>query len=134
MTKVVFLTTITSELNYPKFSQNLIYPSEFLCDLLYEICPIDGYIKTRFKIIFGILTVVLFIAACNEDEANVSETFELSISGLEDLGTTAQYEGWIIVNGNAKTTGTFTVDANGFLSKTKFNVDEDGFEIVVANN
>jgi hypothetical protein len=51
MTKVVFLTTITSELNYPKFSQNLIYPSEFLCDLLYEICPIDGYIKTRFKII-----------------------------------------------------------------------------------
>ena len=47
----------------------------------------------------------------------------LSMSGLQDLGSSAIYEGWIIVSGTPMSTGTFSVDANGQLSQTSFSVD-----------
>ena len=47
----------------------------------------------------------------------------LDLEGLEDLGADYVYEGWIIVNGAPVSTGTFTVDGNGSLSQTSFEVN-----------
>lgn len=47
----------------------------------------------------------------------------LNISGLGNLGTDFEYEGWIIVSGSPVSTGKFTVDDMGNLSQTTFSVD-----------
>jgi hypothetical protein len=41
---------------------------------------------------------------------------EYNISGLEPLGGNYRYEGWIIVNGNPVSTGTFMVTPNGNIA------------------
>ena len=64
------------------------------------------------------------LQACKDDD-NSLQNLRLDIDGLEDLGSAAQYEGWIIVDGNAITTGVFTVDANGNMSTNDFPVEED---------
>lgn len=67
----------------------------------------------------------LVFTSCSEDKDEVATTSNLTldISGLENLGTDYVYEGWIIVNDAPVTTGTFTVDDSGTLSKTSFTVD-----------
>ncbi|WP_152287165.1 hypothetical protein [Flavicella marina] len=62
----------------------------------------------------------------NEEETQEMTTSQLTldIEGLEDLGNDYKYEGWIIVDGEPVTTGVFSVDANGDLSETKFDVDK----------
>ena len=67
--------------------------------------------------------------SCNKDDngdmtTDTTDALSLNISGLEDLGTDYVYEGWIIVNGSPVTTGRFSVDGNGALSQTAFNLDE----------
>jgi len=57
----------------------------------------------------------------------------LNINGLEDLGSSAKYEGWIIVPTLSKSsgvvedtpisTGIFTVNSSGTLSQTDFDID-----------
>ena len=75
------------------------------------------------KLHFALFLALGFIlASCNKDDDPVS--LNLNISGLEDLGSSAQYEGWIMVNGTPISTGTFSVDANGMLSRTSFPLDE----------
>ena len=77
--------------------------------------------------------------SCSDDESPTqtpppsTSSITLNISGLEDLGSSAKYEGWIIVptlskEGNVSedmpiSTGTFTVNSNGMLSQTEFEVD-----------
>ncbi len=82
----------------------------------------------KFLLGFTLMTS-LFLTSCGDDDTNSNDpttaSFSLNIEGLEDLGADHTYEGWIIVDGNAITTGTFTVDANGSLSKTSFDVDAD---------
>jgi hypothetical protein len=69
------------------------------------------------------------LGGCNEDDDTNSERgLELNISGLEDLGNTAIYEGWLIVDGSPVTTGTFTVDENGNLSENSFTFDASYLE------
>jgi hypothetical protein len=68
------------------------------------------------------LALGITLASCNKDDDPTS--LNLNISGLEDLGASAQYEGWIMVNGSPMTTGTFNVDANGNLSRTSFPIEE----------
>jgi len=46
----------------------------------------------------------------------------LNFNGLENLGSDFAYEGWLIVNGHAVTTGVFTVDGSGNPSQTQFPV------------
>mgnify|MGYP001217912325 CR=1 FL=1 len=74
-----------------------------------------------------LIGLVIFVAACSsDDEMEMTEgNLVLNINGLEDLGSDYIYEGWMIVNGSAITTGTFTVDGNGNLSKTSFTLDKD---------
>ena len=45
------------------------------------------------------------------------------VPGLEDLGENYAYEGWLIVDGNAKSAGVFDVDSSGTLSQTSFNLE-----------
>lgn len=60
--------------------------------------------------ILGLLLVATLIVACNDNDDNVALTADLTlnIDGLETLGADFVYEGWIIVNGNPVSTGTFT--------------------------
>lgn len=44
----------------------------------------------------------------------------LVFNGLENLGDGWVYEGWVIVNGQPVSTGTFTIDENGTPSQTTF--------------
>lgn len=52
----------------------------------------------------------------------------LNLSGLEDLGADYVYEGWVIVNGDPVSTGTFSIDANGALSKSTFEVEQTNLD------
>lgn len=77
------------------------------------------------------ITALLLIAGfigCSDNTTTTTSTQQggnlgLNISGLGDLGSAAQYEGWIIVNSSPVSTGRFTVDTNGTLSQTSFSVD-----------
>jgi hypothetical protein len=78
------------------------------------------------KLIFGFLFLGFFVISCNSDDSDESTTlsnFTLNLIGLEDLGATSVYEGWLIVDGSPVSTGVFTVDASGVLSRTAFQVE-----------
>ena len=75
--------------------------------------------------------VTLFLSSCGDDEP-ATQNLTLDISGLEDLGNDAIYEGWILVDGAPKTTGTFSVDASGALSQTSFELDTEDLESATA--
>lgn len=51
-------------------------------------------------------------------------TVSLDLTGLEDLGPNAMYEGWLIVDGSPVSTGTFSVNDSGVPSQTEFEVDD----------
>ncbi|MEJ2102945.1 MAG: anti-sigma factor [Ignavibacteriaceae bacterium] len=82
------------------------------------------------RILLVMLSLSMFLFwSCSDDDNTPTQnqpstsSLTLNINGLEDLGSTAKYEGWIIVNGSPVSTGTFTVDASGTLSQTDFDVD-----------
>lgn len=77
--------------------------------------------------LFALVFIMAFIG-CNEDDDNLNNNLNLDITGLEDLGSEARYEGWLIVDGAAISTGLFDVDANGNLSETSFEVDAADLE------
>ena len=87
---------------------------------------------SHFAILFFGLT---FLASCGSDDdtaIDTTDTFTLDITGLEDLGSDAIYEGWIMVNGSPVTTGTFTVDANGVLSSNTFTAEKSDIDAATA--
>ncbi len=57
-----------------------------------------------------------------------SGTVTLNLSGLEDLGGGARYEGWLVVSGSPVSTGVFSVNDAGVLSQTTFNVSDSDAE------
>lgn len=65
------------------------------------------------------------LSSCKKDE---NGNFTVNINGLEDLGSDYKYEGWLIVDGSAKSAGIFSVDADGNMSATSFEVDQDYIE------
>ncbi len=78
-----------------------------------------------------LLVAIVFFAACNDNEENTLTTGELTLNleGLEELGSNFVYEGWLIVDGNPVSTGTFTsvvfpqsftADLEELQSATKF--------------
>ena len=91
----------------------------------------------KFLVLIGIASTMLFWGCSNEDILTESQPttskLTLNINGLEDLGSNARYEGWIILPSTTntdglssevpKSTGVFTVNANGQLSKTGFDID-----------
>lgn len=80
--------------------------------------------KTGSILLLICLSVIVVISACKKKTVTpTTKNIELNLSGLEDLGADFVYEGWLIVNGSPVSTGTFTVNANGDLSKTSFEVN-----------
>jgi hypothetical protein len=80
------------------------------------------------KVAVFIIVLTFIMWGCSEDSNTdpqpTKSDLTLNISGLTDLGANAKYEGWLISSdGKATTTGVFTVDANGKLNQTKFEVD-----------
>lgn len=70
-----------------------------------------------------LLAFSLFIVSCNDDNEDTKGTLSLSLSGLEDLGSSFAYEGWVIVGGSPVSTGTFSITASGSLSQSTFDVE-----------
>ncbi|MBI5857943.1 MAG: anti-sigma factor [Sphingobacteriales bacterium] len=68
---------------------------------------------------------VPFLTSCKKNNDVKTETLTVGITGLEDLGANARYEGWIMVGGTPVSTGTFSVNATGQLSQTTFEINKD---------
>lgn len=82
---------------------------------------------------FTVVSILaLFLFSCKKEKDDNTLPLNLSISGLEDLGPAARYEGWLVVNGTPVSTGTFTVNASGQLSQTSFDVDRIQLENAAA--
>lgn len=78
-------------------------------------------------LILASMFMFVFIS-CDKDDEMEEKSISLNINGLEDLGNDFVYEGWLIVDGTPISTGTFTVDASGNLSKTNFSLAADMIE------
>jgi hypothetical protein len=86
--------------------------------------------KRLLKLVY-FYTITILIASCNSDNETIITEGDLTIdlTGLEELGSNFVYEGWLIVNGNPISTGTFTsvsfpqaftVDINDLSAASKF--------------
>ncbi len=85
--------------------------------------------KLKNLLFFVSVFSVGFLSSCGDDDnAPEDKTLNINISGLEDLGADYMYEGWLIVDGSPISTGLFSVDANGALSKTAFDVAGDDLD------
>lgn len=85
----------------------------------------NNIMKTIKKIMLGLLAApALLLVGCSSDDDATPQNgnLTLAITNLEDLGTNARYEGWLLVDGTPISTGTFSVDASGVLSETSFSV------------
>lgn len=84
----------------------------------------------------AIVLTSLFLGSCSDDDdataAETTSSLNLSLSGLEDLGSDYKYEGWVIVNDAPVSTGLFTVNSSGALSETSFDVDSEMLETATA--
>ncbi len=64
----------------------------------------------------------LALGACGSDDVR-GDSVSLSFEGLPALGDGYVYEGWVIVDDAPVSTGRFTVDEEGALSVSRFEVD-----------
>lgn len=79
-----------------------------------------------------LLAFSLFLISCNDSTSSSDEQeLVLNINGLEALGSSFQYEGWILIPGSESpiSTGTFSVDENGALSQSSFSVNEEELSV-----
>lgn len=63
------------------------------------------------KVILAVLALGIFTTSCSSDDDNNTQTTSnlvLELDGLEALGDDYVYEGWIIVDGQPVSTGTFS--------------------------
>ena len=86
------------------------------------------------KIVFLVGVVGAFISCSSDDNTNTNDiqNLELSLTKLQNLGSDFVYEGWIIVNGAPQSTGVFSVDDDGKLSKTTFELKRELLNIATA--
>ncbi len=82
----------------------------------------------RFSAFILLAFTAIFFTSCDNDDDGGTDTLNLTFDGLEDLGSDFVYEGWLIVNGNAVTTGVFRVDANGAMSQNDFEVSQSDLD------
>jgi len=79
-----------------------------------------------------VVAFAMIMVSCGDDDTATDNQLNLTFSGLEDLGSDYAYEGWIMVDGSPKSTGVFTVDGNGDLSRSTFDLDQDDLESATA--
>jgi hypothetical protein len=87
-------------------------------------------------VIICFLTALLW-SGCAEEQWSAEpppppDLLTLSFSGLEDLGPGYAYEGWLVVEGDLISTGTFTVDEEGNLSQSEYHVDAEDLAAATA--
>ena len=74
--------------------------------------------------LLAVFILVFTVSFCSDDDDEpTTSDLNLNISGLENLGSDYVYEGWIIVNNSPISTGIFSVDDNGNLSRTNFTLN-----------
>lgn len=87
-------------------------------------------------LLFMVLGISAFImAGCDKDKDDDkidTKMLNLDIKGLGDLGNDYAYEGWIMVDGTPHSTGTFSVDGNGGLSKSQFELNPEDLDKATA--
>ncbi len=70
--------------------------------------------------------LAVILSACSSDdkvEVNPApSTLKINFKGLENLGSDFKYEGWVMVDGKPISTGVFSVDDAGNLSKSSFDL------------
>ena len=76
------------------------------------------------------LATVVALSACGGSDADPQ--LELALEGLENLGPTAVYEGWLMVDGAPVSTGRFSVDNQGRASASTFRVTDAQAERATA--
>ena len=77
---------------------------------------------------FPTATVTLLDSSSQMETAHL----RLSLSGLEDLGSDYAYEGWLIVDGMAISSGVFTVDGDGQMSQSYFPTQVSDLDAIAA--
>ena len=77
------------------------------------------------NMILATMAAGFLATSCSSDDDNNNANLSLNLQGLESLGSEFVYEGWVIVDGTPQSTGVFTVNANGQLSKTEFEVNQN---------
>jgi hypothetical protein len=80
----------------------------------------------------SVVIAALLFSSCKKENTITTADLSIAISGLEDLGPNARYEGWIVTSGTPVSTGTFTVNAAGQLSQTSFKVDKAQLQSATA--
>lgn len=75
------------------------------------------------KLIWLLIAAVTFMS-CDKDDDDSTSNLSLNLTGLKDAGSNLVYEGWIIVGGQPVSTGRFTVNSTGQLSRTTFTVNK----------
>ncbi|MFT4666550.1 MAG: hypothetical protein ACI9XB_003516 [Gammaproteobacteria bacterium] len=82
------------------------------------------------------LATVFVFTSCGSDDDSIDATdttdLTLDITGLQNLGADYAYEGWIMVNGDPVSTGTFTVDGVGVLTSNDFQVSTANADLATA--
>jgi hypothetical protein len=71
------------------------------------------------------IMILTLIIGCGDDETTTQPQngmLMLNFTGLENLGSDYAYEGWILVDGSPVSTGVFTVDDNGDVSQSSFEM------------
>lgn len=82
----------------------------------------------RFIIYLPILLLIWgSLNSCKKDK-DVKDEVTLSLSGLKNIGSDFVYEGWIHIGDKAVSTGQFTIDDKGLMSKSKFKVNIDSLQ------
>ena len=91
--------------------------------------------KTKILIALFLCAMIFMTNCTNDDDSEEPismSALTLNLQGLSNLGVNEVYEGWIMVSGTPKTTGTFTVNDSGELSQTSFEVDREDLESATA--
>jgi hypothetical protein len=82
----------------------------------------------KFFSFVAIAASFVFVSCEKEEEMPQKGNLMLDIQGLTDLGPDYVYEGWLIVDGAAISSGVFSVDANGDLSRSSFEIDQNDLD------
>lgn len=85
--------------------------------------------RFNYVLLWGFILFGGLVISCDKEDTDLSKSsLVLEVEGLENLGDDYVYEGWIEVDGEMVSVGTFTVDDQGGMSKTMFEMDIEDLE------
>jgi hypothetical protein len=86
----------------------------------------------RIIVILLLLFVLLFLIGCTSKITDTSAQLKFDVTGLVDLGATAKYEAWIMVDGAPESIGKFSVNSLGHMSITSFTVERNLLSVATS--